>query len=282
MAKEYIVRVKADTKEFEEGIKKVDKGVEGISDTTEQATSSIDKFTNGAASAFRAGVSGARKMVAGMKTLKGAIAATGVGLLVVALGTLVQWFSNSEKGAKAFATVGYAMEALFKILTDKLNTFLEGDLVSFFEDPQQAIKDLGKLILDNIIGRFEGILLLIPRLGEAVSLLLSGEFEEAGRVAGNAILQISTGMEDTIGAIEEGIDVVKDVVEDVIEETEKAVKQGDKLATLENDLAKATANFTIEQAKLNTAIDEQQKSLTTLQGVTRREQKHLILKVSFL
>ena len=259
MAKEYVVKVKADTKEFDSSIQKVDKGVQGVESSTEQATEAIDKFTNGAASAFSAGVSGARKMVAGMKTLKGAIAATGVGLLVVALGTLVQWFSTSEKGAKAFATIGYSLEALFKNLTDRLNTFLEGDLVSFFEDPQTAIKDLGKLILDNIIKRFEGILLLTPRLGEALVMLFKGDFEGAAKLAGNAILQISTGMEDTIGVIEDGIETIKDIAEEVVEETKKAISQGDRLASLENRLAKATAAFTVEQAKLTTAIDEQQK-----------------------
>ena len=90
-------------------------------------------------------------------------------------------------------------------------------------------------------------------------MLFKGDFEGEARTAGNAVLQISTGMEDTIGVIEEGVDVVKDVVKDVVEETEKAVKQGDRLANLQNNLAKSTAAFTVEQARLTTEIDKQQK-----------------------
>ena len=266
MNKKIVLEFNAETDEAVANVDQLNKTIEKSTDSTNDANSAMeelggaaDKVTGGLVSGFKSGLKGARALVGGMKTLKGAIAATGVGLLVVALGTLAQWFSTSEKGAKTFATIGYALEALFKNLTDRLNTFLEGDLVSFFEDPQQAIKDLANIILDIIIKRFEGILLLTPRLGEALVMLFKGDFEGAARTAGNAVLQISTGMEDTIGVIEDGVDVVKDVVKDVVEETEKAVKQGNRLANLQNNLAKSTAAFTVEQARLTTEIDKQQK-----------------------
>ena len=235
---------------------------ESTSETNEQFEAlgeTADQATGGLVSGFKSGLKGVKTFIGGMTSLKAALISTGVGALVVALGTLVQWFSTSEKGAKVFSTAGYALEALFKSLTDRLNTFLEADLVSFFEDPQQAIKDLGKFLMDNLIKRFEGILLLVPRLAEAVGMLFKGDFEGAAKTAGNAVLQISTGMEDTIGVVEEGIKLVKEVAAEVVKETEKAIEQGGRLANLEDRLIKATAAFTVEQARLNTEIDKQQK-----------------------
>ncbi len=240
----------------------VEKTKESTSETNDQFQAlgeTADQATGGLVSGFKSGLKGVKTFIGGMTSLKAALISTGVGALVVALGTLVQWFSTSEKGAKVFSTAGYALEALFKSLTDRLNTFLEADLVSFFEDPQQAIKDLGKFLMDNLIKRFEGILLLVPRLAEAVGMLFKGDFEGAAKTAGNAVLQISTGMEDTIGVVEEGIKLVKEVAAEVVKETEKAIEQGGRLANLEDRLIKATAAFTVEQARLNTEIDKQQK-----------------------
>ena len=60
-----------------------------------------------------------KKVIMSMRTLSGAIAATGIGLLVVALGTLVAYFKNSEEGSKKLAI---AMETL-SLLFGELTTF---------------------------------------------------------------------------------------------------------------------------------------------------------------
>ena len=60
----------------------------------------LDQMTGGLITSFKAARTGLKGAVAGMKTLKGAIAATGIGLLVVAVGSLVLWFQKTEKGAE--------------------------------------------------------------------------------------------------------------------------------------------------------------------------------------
>ena len=58
-----------------------------------------------------------KKVIASMRTLSGAIAATGIGLLVVALGTLVSYFKNSEEGSKKLAIAMETLSLLFGELT---------------------------------------------------------------------------------------------------------------------------------------------------------------------
>ena len=62
---------------------------------------------------MKAGIKGA---TAGFKGLKGAIAATGIGLLLIAITSLVSYFKNSEEGSRKLAI---AMEAL-GIITGKI------------------------------------------------------------------------------------------------------------------------------------------------------------------
>ena len=60
-------------------------------------------------SAMQGATSGVGGLTSGFGVLKGAIAATGIGLLVLAVTTLVMWFSKTEVGANV---LGGAMRAI--------------------------------------------------------------------------------------------------------------------------------------------------------------------------
>jgi chemotaxis protein histidine kinase CheA len=202
MAKEYIVRVKADTKEFEEGIKKVDKGVQGVEGSTAHATGALDKFTGGAVSAFSKGLQGAKQMALGMKTLRGAIISTGIGALVIAIVAVVQAVSRLQVVQDKYKVATAGLSAVLDVLLDKLAYLGEFIINTFTEDPLQAIKDFGQILLDNIVNRFEGIIKLVPRLGEAVVKIFQGDFKGAAELAGNAVAQVVTGVEDLTGKLQ--------------------------------------------------------------------------------
>ena len=97
-----------DTKDYEKGISKAKRQVQqlgkGMSDSIKSAAGSIsgflDRITGGAFSAFNGMYSGTVKATKGMKRLKAAIASTGIGALVIALGALVTYFTKSEEGQR--------------------------------------------------------------------------------------------------------------------------------------------------------------------------------------
>lgn len=143
----------------------------------------------------------AKKIQGGLNNLAGVLkGGFGVGLAMSALDGLKSAFSSSQKGADMMAMAQITLEAAFRE-TIKVLEPLYGWLGKLFKDPLQSLKEFGQFLADNIYNRLEGLLLLIPRLGEAIGLLFKGEFKEAGKVALNAVAQVATGLEDTVGTV---------------------------------------------------------------------------------
>lgn len=76
-------------------------------------------------------------------------------LIVGALGGLFNAFQKSEKGAILLEKATATVNALFSQLVELSVQVFEG-LQTAFNDPQQALKDFGQLLLDAIINRFVG------------------------------------------------------------------------------------------------------------------------------
>lgn len=175
MAKEYVVKVKADTKEFDSSIQKVDKGVQGVESSTGAATGALDKFTGGAVTAFKNGVAGAKRMALSMKSLRAAVISTGIGAIAIAVIAIIQAISRLQGVQDRYKQASAALGVIVDSLLDKL-AFLGEALIKAFENPQKALQDFGNLLVENIVNRFEGILKLVPRLSKAVALLFQCHF----------------------------------------------------------------------------------------------------------
>lgn len=93
-------------------------------------------------------------LAASFKTLKAAIASTGIGLLIIALGSLLTWFNKSAEGSKimkqGMAAVGQVMETLIGTLTKAgklLADLFTGDWSKLKQDVQNIgdeWKNIGK------------------------------------------------------------------------------------------------------------------------------------------
>jgi hypothetical protein len=129
--REIEINVKTD-----KAVNNVDKLTDAVEDTAKAAdkaegsfdglASGIDKMTGGLVSGFKNAVTGIQNGVKAMKTLKVAIAATGIGLLVLAIGTLVSYFTNTQRGADKINQVFKAIGATISVLVDRVSTFGEG------------------------------------------------------------------------------------------------------------------------------------------------------------
>ena len=85
-----------------------------------------------------------------MKILKIAIASTGIGLLVIALGSLVAYFTKTQRGADILSKAMAGISATVDVLIDRASALGE-KLFKAFKDPKKAIKDLGQFLVDNIV-----------------------------------------------------------------------------------------------------------------------------------
>ena len=143
-------------KEIEIGVntKKGKKNLDDLNESTKRTAQSMadledaaDKFTGGFITGLKKGAAALKgiglgiidgikglktfriRSIATFKSLKVAIASTGIGLLVLAIGSLVTYFTQTQKGAdklkQAFAGVG----ATISVLVDRLSTFFSALLV---------------------------------------------------------------------------------------------------------------------------------------------------------
>ena len=204
---------------------------------------------------FKAGIKGA---TTGFKGLKGAIAATGIGLLLIAITSLVAYFKNSEEGSKKLAI---AMEAI-GIVVGKITGFfvtLGEKIINVFSNPKQSIIDLKNLIVENITNRITSLIDTFGFLGSAIKKVFSGDFTGAlddAKAAGSSYVDSLTGVKDTINkvgeaAVEFGTSVVKAVKE--------AIVVADQLVTGFRNIRDEQQRLIVENAELNKTLETQQR-----------------------
>ena len=258
MATEKVIKLKVDNgdavKEVDQltaSLDKTDKSAEEVNKTLDSGVDALDNFTKGGVTAMKGLVSGARTAIGTMKTLKGAIIATGIGALVAVVGSLAAYFTQTERGGDKLNVIMGAMGAVIGKLTDVI-IHLGEKIVSIFENPKKALQDFGKLLKENITNRIQGLLEWFPALGKAMSLVFKGQFKEAGKVAVDAVAKVGLGVEnitDKIGAAGEAlVKFGKDAA--------AAAAEGARIGNILNDVEDAERELLVLRAKANKQIIE--------------------------
>jgi hypothetical protein len=121
--KKYTIEIDVDTDKAVQGVEEVTTAVQGTNTAAGGLSEGLDSLTGGAISGFSNMLGSVRSAVRGMGALKAAVAATGVGLLIVALGSLSSWMSNTESGARTLATASTVLDLIWKDITDTVNDF---------------------------------------------------------------------------------------------------------------------------------------------------------------
>ena len=227
------------------------------------------KFTD-----FKAGIKGA---TAGFKGLKGAIAATGIGLLLTAIASLISYFKNSEEGSRKLAIAMEAMGIIFGKIQDAASKLGEM-LVWVFTNPKEALMNFVNLIKENIINRFEGLLKLIPSLGNAISELFKGNFKNAGKIAADAVGQVVLGVENITDKVADATESVIEFGKTVVAEVKEAVEVATKLVDQFRGIRDAQQALIVDNALLNKEMETQQK-IAEDTNRTYEERKEALEKV---
>jgi len=233
MAIEKTINLNVNTKGAQKEVKNLEKAVESVnaevketSSSAEQMGNALDSATGGAITKFNGLKNGLKGVINSFKRLRVAIISTGIGALLIAVTSLGQAFTRSEEGQNKFAkilgVIGSAVANLLDLFAD-----LGENIISVFENPKQALKDFAKLIKENIVNRFEGLLELVPKLGKAVGLLFKGEFSAAGKVAADAVGKVTLGVDSITDSVGEAIEKVKEFGVEVAKDAENAARIAD-------------------------------------------------------
>ena len=157
--KKVIIEVEVQDADVSAGLKSVDKQLDNTKDRVKNLKTETDKTSKAMSSGFKAGAdaasiipgpigqaatamngltSGVGKFVSALGTVKGALIATGVGAFVVIIGTLITYFTETEKGAQKLRVVMAGLGAVVRTVADAIMTLNFSDLTSKIKDNTNA------------------------------------------------------------------------------------------------------------------------------------------------
>jgi hypothetical protein len=231
--------------------KVVDKLNDGLKDTKKSGEKAAD--------GIEATAKAAKKGEGTFKTLGAAIkGAFAIGGVMKVLDILATLFMENQKVVDLMSQAMVVLQGVMNGVIEVLEPLFVA-LQKVFKDPVQSIKDFGNLIQENLMNRLNGILELIPKLGEAFSLLFKGEFTEAGKVATNAFGKVILGVNDTVGAVQELGKITTDAFNTISKSTKKAFNNKEILANVENNIEKLSILFSGIVEKYDNMAEKQRQ-----------------------
>lgn len=194
----------------------------------------------------------------GFGTLKGAIIGTGIGALIVLLGSLVAYFSSTDTGATKLAGVMGALGAVMRRVTGvfaELGSYFVS-LIDGSRSLGSAFSDLGDLIVTNFINRLKAPLVLLGAISDAFKEIaengLDANLEPALKKTTDAFIQLGTGVEngtDKLNDLKTGISQLAAEMLKAAEEAYNYALSVDALDDAQRDL-----NVTNAQAEKQAAV----------------------------
>lgn len=252
----------------------------------------VSKQNKGTADSIKS-IEGSSKAAAkGIKAIGATIKAIGIGLLIAAFAKLKEVFEENQKVADffniTFEALSLAFNDFFNFLDSNIGTVV-GYFKAIFNDPLQAVKDLGNAIKDNIIERFNSAIEVAGFLGSALKKLFTGDFAGAlddAKSAGTEFVDVLTGVDDSANKIADAVSGVVDATSKYVGETIKAAKatvdlnkqaeiaavlqqglvetydrQAEKLRQIRDDDTKTVAERIAANEKLKAVLDEQEAAM---------------------
>lgn len=200
-----------------------------------------------------------------------ALAATGIGAIIVALGALFQAFRTTQRGQDAFRRaiepLKFLFGTFFGVLQD-FSFFLVDKFKDAWNDPIGAIQDLGNAIWENIVFRFESLMKFAPAVGKALKGVFTLDrnlIAEGANDAAAALVDATTGVENTAEA-------TANLFNDIKEGSKDAIEAGREIAELEIELDELR---TKQQSTLANLRDEYEQQRLISRDATLSEEEQL-------
>ena len=268
--KEVKVKLTLDDDDAKKGVedltketKKLDKEVGDVNESTNTLTDSLDKMTGGAITGFKGMLKGVKSVILGFRTLKGAIAASGIGLLVIAIGAVTAAFTSTEEGQNKFAKLMGVIGTLTSVLVDRLAA-LGTAIIDAFTNPVEALKGFRDSIKEYVTDQITLVTDGLGLLGSAIKKAFSGDFSGALDDAGAGLKKLYIETNPLVQATRALAGATKDLVTEMTEEARIAGIIADQRAAadkLDRALIVDRAIANRERAKLlEQAIDKEKFS----------------------
>ena len=206
--KEVKVKLTVDSSEAKKGVddvtkstKKLDKEVGEVSKSSANLGGSIDTMTGGALSSLKKFAGGLKTVALGFRGIGGAIAASGIGLIVITIAAITAAFKSTEEGQNKFAKIMGVIGALTSVLVDRLAAFGTA-VMDAFTNPVEAIKGMGTAVKEFVMDKIELLIDGLGLLGSAIKKAFSGDFDGALTDAKDGMIKIVRATNPAVMAAE--------------------------------------------------------------------------------
>jgi predicted nucleic acid-binding Zn-ribbon protein len=244
------------TEKVTSDLTKVNNKTKGLGESVNMASGALDKMTGGALTAFQGIVGGVKKAIIGIKGFRSVVISTGIGALVVAVGSLVAYFTQTQKGAEKLEIAMAGVKIIFAKLTDVASTLGE-KIIWVFTEPEQAIKDLWGTIKTYFIDKFNEVVKSVGLLGSAFVKLFnrdfSGALADATEGAKGLFMELTPlGVAiETVGAIVENVTpLIGEFVNEVNDAVDAATKLSNRSIQLRKDQRDLALGFAEGRAQI--------------------------------
>ena len=197
--KEVKVKLTVDSTDAKKGVddvtksaKKLDKEVGEVSKSSANLGGSIDTMTGGALSSLKKFAGGLKTVALGFRGIGGAIAASGIGLIVITIAAITAAFKSTEEGQNKFAKIMGVIGALTSVLVDRLAA-LGTAIMDAFTNPLEALEGFRDAIKEYVTDQIALVTDGLGLLGSAIKKAFSGDFsgalEDAAEGANKLLIQ---------------------------------------------------------------------------------------------
>ena len=262
-----IISVKVDDKQAKKSLENVTKSTQATSDAAANAASEFSILgvsLNSVKAGFSKVIPIAKAMFA---TIKAGLISTGIGIIVVAVGTLISYFTQTKKGAELLSVAFKAVGAAVSVITDRISAIgsaivkvFKGDFKGAAEDAKNAVTGLGDEIRKETKAAIE--------LGKAFNALKDRQrelnVETAARRAEVEALKLvaedmSLAEETRLDAAEKAFKIENDLLDKRVANAEEALR----IRKEENAMNESLAEDLDEQAQLEVNLfNIKQESIT--------------------
>jgi len=215
-------------------------------------------------------VPGLGATVAGIKsatTAALAFIATPLGLVLGAIGAalfaLTSYFKGSEEGQNRLNKLVQIGSAIFEQFMNVVEDVGEA-LFDAFANPKQAALDLLNFLQTQFVNRITGMLELLPALGKAIGEVFKGNFEEAGKIALDAVGKVTLG-------IENATDKITAFFEETARLVDQGIENGKRLAALTEQIDKDERKLIVDRQKLNLEVQKLRAEALEVEGEQRKK-----------
>ena len=195
----------------------------------------------------------------GMKVLRGAIIATGIGALVVVLGSLISYFTSTQEGINKVNRVLTPLKVAFQTLIGVVQN-VGKVMVEAFQAAWQPIKKAGELIGTFLITPLKQVIGVVKGLSKVITGDFEGAWEEVKKPTQdlvNKAKDMGKAASDAKGKFSELGGEMKNIAGNIKATMDEALKRGQRIEEINQKLSASEADFIQQTAELKQLFKEQ-------------------------